>query len=82
MEVLTYRLNNDLYLGPPKNGKRILSVVPDDVYAEEMMFRVRWPDGVLSEDFYNISRAKDNAKTIAIDMLNKHHGESHRDEAG
>lgn len=33
------------------------TVVQDKIYPE--MYRLKWPDGVLSEDFYNISRAYD-----------------------
>lgn len=29
------------------------------------MFRVRWPDGVLSADKYNFTMARENARTIA-----------------
>lgn len=33
-------------------------------------YQVKWPDGVLSEDFYNLSRAKDHAVRIALGKLN------------
>lgn len=40
-----------------------ISVVPDLVH--ENMFRVKWPDGVLSKDFYNFTMARENARTVA-----------------
>ena len=38
-------------------------VVPDDRYPS--MFRIRWPDGSLS-DMVNLSRAKDAAMAFAV----------------
>lgn len=38
--------------------------------------RVKWPDGVLSGDYYNLTRAKDHAVTMALKELNKTDGGS------
>lgn len=43
------------------------SVVPDDV---EGMWRVRWPDGVLSQDYYNLVRAKDHCAKVFMELGN------------
>lgn len=34
-----------------------IAIVKDTEYTE--MYRLRWKDGVLSEDFYNLTRAND-----------------------
>lgn len=44
------------------------SVVPDD--KVEKMFRVRWPDGVLSADYYNLTRARDHAARLYAEGQN------------
>lgn len=45
------------------------SVVRDpDTY---LMVRVRWPDGVLSKDYYNMTRAKDHAAALYLETQNK-----------
>lgn len=55
---------NKLYL-----GKQVLfEVVPDSTHKG--MFRIKWPDGVLSEDLYNLSHAKDNSVKLALKQLN------------
>lgn len=46
-----------------------ISVVPDK--EQEGMFRVKWPDGVLSEDFYNLARVKDTAINYGMEARNK-----------
>jgi len=38
------------------------SIIPDKKYPN--MYRVQWPDGVLSEDFYNLARAKEHLRNI------------------
>lgn len=43
------------------------SVVPDSV---EGMWRVRWPDGVLSQDYYNLVRAKDHCAKVFMELGN------------
>jgi hypothetical protein len=47
--------------------RRIMTIEPDTAHAS--MFRVRRPDGSLS-DLVNLSRAKDAASGIALDTLN------------
>lgn len=39
-----------------------MEVVP----SEEGLFRVKWPDGVLSQDHYNLTRAKDHCMQITV----------------
>lgn len=34
-------------------------------FEETKLYKVRWPDGVLSEDFYNLTRAKQHVIQIA-----------------
>jgi hypothetical protein len=43
-------------------------VKPTEVVKDKKvkdMFRLKWPDGVLSEDFYNLARANDILKNYA-----------------
>lgn len=54
---------NQLYVQEDNTG---VSIVPDATYAD--LWRVRWPDGVLSDDFYNKTMAKENARTIAAQL--------------
>lgn len=61
--------NNKLYLNDKKTG---YSIVPDGGLGK--MFKVRWPDGVLSEDYYNLTRAKDHASRLAAEDTRKEHG--------
>lgn len=44
-------------------GELKVEVVPAEL---PRMFRLKWPDGVLSADFYNIDWAKQNARKIAM----------------
>lgn len=37
---------------------------------EPTMFYVEWPDGVMSADIYNLTRAKEHAMVIALAKLN------------
>jgi len=46
------------------NGETLFSVVKD----ERGMFRVRWPDGVLSQDAYNITWAKEHCVELALEI--------------
>lgn len=50
-------------------GKEVASVVPDEKYILDDMWRVKWPDGVLSQDCYNLTRAKDNAIKYEVRRL-------------
>ena len=47
----------------------LLAVVPHETLKD--MFWIKWPDGDKSEDFYNISRAKDNAVTYGVRKANR-----------
>lgn len=49
-----WKLNN-LYDGT----ELVMSVVPDKTYPQ--LWRVKYPDGVLSDDLYNQARAKEHA---------------------
>ena len=42
-----------------------MEIVLDSKYPE--MFRLKWPDGVLSADFYNITRARENTRKIVME---------------
>lgn len=55
-----------LYHGEENTG---WSVVEDKTFLT--MWRVRWPDGVLSEDYYNYTRARDHAARLYSDEQNK-----------
>ena len=46
----------------------MMSVIPDSKH--EKMFRVKWNDGILSEDFYNITWAKEHAMLETFKTLN------------
>lgn len=48
--------NKKVFYGEEDTG---FSAVPNSVYSN--MWRVRWPDGILSEDLYNIQRAKEHS---------------------
>ena len=39
-----------------------IKIIPDDIHPK--MYRLQWPDGVKSQDFYN--------QTIATDILNNY----------
>ena len=41
----------------------------DEKY-ESVFWRVEWPDGTLSDDFYNKTRAKEHATRLALRKLN------------
>lgn len=49
--------SNNLILGKKPSGFGIEQVD---------MYYVRWPDGALSEDFYNLVRAKEHAISLAL----------------
>ncbi len=55
---------NKLYL----KDKLVAEIVP--FIAQEGMYRIKWPDGTKSNDFYNLTRAKDNAVKIVIEDTN------------
>lgn len=57
---------NKLYLTGKKTGYSVI-----EEKGHPGMFRIRWPDGILSEDFYNLTRAKDHASTIAAEDMRK-----------
>lgn len=54
--------DNKLYY----EGEFKVEVVPDTKHPN--MFRLKWPDGVLSRDFYNITWARQHAREIAMDL--------------
>jgi hypothetical protein len=39
-----------------------------------MMYKIRWPDGVESEDKYNLEWAKYHALTISLDIVREEQG--------
>lgn len=61
---LTFRYKK-LYRGEEDTG---FSVVPDKIKG---MWRIRWPDGVESADFYNLTMAKENTRRIYLEGQNK-----------
>lgn len=62
--------DNDLFL----KDEKLMSVIQDKQYPSQ--FRLEWPDGVLSKDFYNFTRAKEHAMRIVLKTL----GETVEDE--
>lgn len=44
-----------------------LKVVKDQEYQN--MYRIQWPDGTLSEDMYNFTRAKDYVQRLSVQEL-------------
>lgn len=46
----------------------MFSAVKDDTY--ETMYRVKWPDGVLSENMYNFFRARNHCIILSLSTLN------------
>lgn len=46
----------------------MIEVVPHESFPN--MFRLRWPDGILSKDFYNYTRARDNALKVSLTKKN------------
>lgn len=57
-----------LYLGSEDTG---FSVEYDGDYGFDHFYRIRWPDGVLSQDVYNLTRTKDNAVNTAMSIENR-----------
>jgi hypothetical protein len=55
----------ELYHGKERTG---FSVVPT---LHSNMYRIQWPDGVLSEDMYNLTRARDHAARLYAEGENK-----------
>ena len=53
---LNYQGNN-LYNGSEDTGYSV-------VLWSTRGWKVLWPDGVLSEDFYNLNRARENCRTL------------------
>lgn len=51
----------ELYHGTKNTGYKIYPSGPDNKF-----YRIQWPDGEISDDFYNLSRAKDNASRIYL----------------
>lgn len=72
---LTFERDGGVYCGE----RRVIEVVPDETYSG--MYRVRWPDGVVSADFYNLARAKVHAGVAAVRMLNDSWGVEGTQEA-
>jgi len=52
-----------------KQKNPLIQIVEDTTHKG--MYRLLWPDGVKSADFYNFTRAKDHAMTMALRELNK-----------
>lgn len=48
-------------------GEKKFEIVEDNIYAG--MFRVQWPDGVLSADCYNLTRARAHAEALVLEEL-------------
>lgn len=51
----------EVYLGKKALGFKVIPV--------GMSYRILWPDGVMSEDSYNLTRAKDHCIRIATQSL-------------
>ena len=49
-------------------GKTITKIVSDKRYPE--MYWIHWPDKSKSQDFYNITRAKEHAMVISLKEIN------------
>ena len=49
-------------------GELKIEIIPDSTYPT--MFWLKWPDGVLSADFYNLPRARQHARKIAMGYSN------------
>lgn len=49
--------------------RKVLSLTPNKEYLG--MWRVKWPDGVLSDNFYNHTRAKENAMKWYVADFNR-----------
>lgn len=49
-----------LFVGKDKTGFEIIQLE---------LYKIKFPDGELSKDFYNLTRAKDNAVRKAMDLL-------------
>lgn len=61
--------SHTLFKGDQNTG---WSVVPDKkIVGLAKMYRVRWPDGVLSVDYYNYTRARDHAARLYAEGQNK-----------
>ena len=58
------------------------TVVKDKKYGKQGMYRLKWPDRVLSEDFYNLTRANDILKNYEEyqDNMNRR-GNTYRKDA-
>lgn len=50
------------------SGKPVMEVVQDETY--QTMWRIKYPDGVLSADMYNKTRAKDHCETEFLKTIN------------
>ena len=61
---LTWK-DNKLYY----DGEVVYSVVKDRKYP--VLYRMKAPDGKLSEDFYNLTRACDNCVFLTLQRLNQ-----------
>jgi len=44
-----------------------MKIVKDEQYQN--MYRIQWPDGTLSEDMYNYTRAKDYIQRLSVQEL-------------
>lgn len=63
-----YWHNNELYTSTDEYICKV------ELYKEEPKYKIRWPND-LSEDFYNLTRAKDNAVKIAMREHNAKSGQ-------
>ena len=61
--------DNRLYLGKKYTGFSVMSDEPEHLGGIEMFFVV-YPDGVLSKDYYNLSRAKQHCVDEAMSAIN------------
>lgn len=59
MENLKFR-GRELYALNENTGMSIVRFPEEDGLSG--LWKIKWPDGILSEDYYNIDRAKENAK--------------------
>lgn len=61
-----------LFKGEEDTGFSVEAIVDGFMFDHKgKMWRVRWPDGVLSKDYYNLSRARDHAARLYAEGQNK-----------
>ena len=69
--------DNNLYQGKKKTGFSVYFhhglLYGPGLHGEDQpgkFYKVKWPDGTLSEDFYNRTRAKENCVKVYLESIN------------